>query len=127
MFSLFKILSKFRNKKRLERINSLLFDIKVFSKTKEKIESKFTLRNCVFHFQCTQTWESLESLNLPNTKKCNVCNEWVYLVETDKRLAQAIKNNHCVAIKKPKQKSYLVGMIAGTNYDEPAFKRKDNK
>jgi hypothetical protein len=40
MFSLFKIFSKFRNKKRLERINSLLFDIKVFSKTKEKIEAE---------------------------------------------------------------------------------------
>ena len=62
--------------------------------------SKLTLRNCKFKFKCTQTWESLEETNIATTKHCNVCHEWVYLVETDKRLVEAIKLNQCVAIKK---------------------------
>ena len=124
--SLLKLIRRYKNKRRLELINSLLFDMKIYSKTKEKVESKFTLRNCTFHFQCTKTWESLEDINIPNTKSCNVCNQWVRFVDTDKKLAQAIKNNHCVAIKKPAHKSHLIGMLAGANYDEPAFKRKNN-
>ena len=90
----------------------------------EKVPTKFTLRNCTLHFQCNQTWESLENVNIPNTKNCNVCKRLVYFVDSDKKLASAIKNNQCVAIKKPAKKFIMVGMLTDPNYDEPAFTRK---
>ena len=118
-----KLISRYKNKRRLELINSLLLDMQFNSLLSEKVPTNFTLRNCTFHFQCTKTWESLEDINIPNTKSCNVCNQWVHFVDTDKKLAQAIKNNHCVAIKKAKKTNMLIGMIESTNYDQPAYLR----
>ena len=62
--------------------------------------SKLTLRNCKFRFKCAQTWEALEKTDVATTRKCNVCHEYVYFVESDKRLLEAIKLNQCVAIAK---------------------------
>jgi len=74
---------------------------------KQAPDSKLTLRNCTFKFKCTQTWERLEKTDVAITRKCNVCNDYVYFVETDKRLAEAIKLNQCVAIAKESLKIYV--------------------
>lgn len=130
MFSLlFKIIRTYKNKRQLRLINSLLLDIKIKSLNSKKTPTEFSLRNCTFQFQCNQTWESLEDVNIPNTKNCNVCNQLVYFVDSDKKLVRAIKNNQCVAIKRTsngmrKKKSKItVGVINPTNYDEPAYLR----
>jgi len=70
-------------------------------------DSKLSLRNCTFKFKCTQTWEGLERTDIGTTRRCNVCSEYVYFVETDKRLAEAIKLNQCVAIAKEPPKIYV--------------------
>jgi hypothetical protein len=69
--------------------------------------SKLTLRNCKFKFKCTQTWEGLQKTDVATTRKCNVCNEYVYFVETDKRLVEAVKYDQCVAIAKEPLKIYV--------------------
>ena len=74
---------------------------------KQPSDSKLTLRNCTFRFKCTQTWEGLERTDIGTTRRCNVCSEYVYFVETDKRLAEAIKLNQCVAIAKEPLKIYV--------------------
>jgi hypothetical protein len=68
--------------------------------------------------------------HIPNTKNCNVCNRLVYFVDSDKKLARAIKNNQCVAIKRSsngmrkKRSSITVGVINPINFDEPTYLRK---
>jgi hypothetical protein len=74
---------------------------------KQPSDSKLSLRNCTFKFKCTQTWEGLERTDIGTTRRCNVCSEYVYFVETDKRLAEAIKLNQCVAIAKEPLKIYV--------------------
>ena len=74
---------------------------------KKSSDSKLSLRNCTFKFKCTQTWEGLERTDIGTTRRCNICNEYVYFVETDKRLAEAIKLNQCVAIAKEPLKIYV--------------------
>ena len=128
--SLLKFIRIFKNKRRVKLINSLLLDMQFNSLLSEKVPTKFTLRNCTFHFQCNQTWESLEDVNIPNTKNCNVCNRLVYFVDSDKKLARAIKNNQCVAIQRSsngmrkKRSGITVGVINPINFDEPTYLRK---
>ena len=121
--SLFRVLNEFLKERKENKIRAILAD--EASKLKPKNTSELTLRNCQFSFRCTQTWEGLEEIGLPGVKNCKDCNSWVYIVKTDKELVQAIKANKCVAMKKPKHKQLLVGMIAGTNYDQPSYKRKN--
>lgn len=130
LLSLLKIIEKYKNKRQLRLINSFLLDIKIKSLNLKKTPTEFALRNCTFQFQCNQTWESLEDVNIPNAKNCNVCNQLVYFVDSDNKLVRAIKNNQCVAIKRTsngirKKKSRItVGVISPTNYDEPTYLRK---
>jgi len=97
----------------------------------EDAKSYIDIRNCTLGFKCSQKWEDLLKRKEKNIKYCHECEKEVYLIETNPELMQAIKFNHCVAIKvrydemPQTKKSYIdVGMLTSPNYDEPAFMRK---
>jgi hypothetical protein len=88
------------------------------------------IRNCSFGFKCNQKWEDLLKRKEKNIKYCHECEKEVYLIETNSELMDAIKFNHCVAIKvrhdeipQTKKPHITVGMLNPTNYDEPAYLR----
>jgi hypothetical protein len=94
-------------------------------------KSYVDIRNCSFGFKCNQKWEDLLKRKEKNIKYCHECEKEVYLIETNIELMEAIKFNHCVAIKvrydempQPKKPSIDVGMISAANYDEPAYLRR---
>ena len=96
----------------------------------EDAKSYIDIRNCSFGFKCNQKWEDLSKRKEKNIKYCLECEKEVYLIETNAELMDAIKFNHCVAIKvrhdeipKTKRPSITVGMLSATNYDEPAYLR----
>ena len=96
----------------------------------EDAKSYIDIRNCSFGFKCNQKWEDLLKRKEKNIKYCHDCEKEVYLIETNEELSDAIKFNHCVAIKvrydeipKTKRPAITVGMLHPTNYDEPAFLR----
>ena len=90
---------------------------------KQLPDSKLTLRNCTFKFKCTQTWEGLERTNIGTRRRCNTCSEYVYFVETDKRLAEAIKLNQCVAIEKEPLKIYVGSLRPLEEYNQIKVKK----
>lgn len=90
---------------------------------KKDPDSKLTLRNCTFKFKCTQTWEGLDRTDIGTTRHCNVCSEYVYFVETDKRLAEAIKLNQCVAIAKEPLKIYVGSVRPIDEYNRIKLKK----
>jgi len=74
------------------------------------LENTINLRNCTLGFECKQ--------------------DWYRLLETNEELMNAIKFNHCVAIKvrhdeipQTKRPDITVGMLTPANYDEPAYLR----
>ena len=96
----------------------------------EDAKSYIDIRNCSFGFKCNQKWEDLLKRKEKNIKYCHECEKEVYLIEANSELMDAIKFNHCVAIKvrydelpQPKRPSITVGMLSPTNYDEPAYMR----
>jgi hypothetical protein len=92
----------------VDKVVSLFERVLSYERPKKQLpDSKLTLRNCTFRFKCTQTWEGLERTDIGTTRRCNICSEYVYFVETDKRLAEAIKLNQCVAIAKEPLKIYV--------------------
>ncbi len=93
---------------------------------KQAPDSKLTLRNCNFKFKCTQTWEGLDRTDIGTTRRCNVCSEYVYFVETDKRLAEAIKLNQCVAIAKEPLKIYVGSLRPLEEYNRIKAKKENN-
>jgi len=93
------------------------------SPKKQVPDSKLTLRNCTFRFKCTQTWENLERTDIGTTRRCNVCSEYVYFVETDKRLAEAIKLNQCVALAKEPLKIYVGSVRPPDEYNRIKVKK----
>jgi len=96
----------------------------------EDAKSYIDIGNCSFGFKCKQKWEELLKRKEKNIKYCHECEKEVYLIETNSELMDAIKFNHCVAIKVrhdeipgPKKPNITVGMLTAINYDEPAYLR----
>lgn len=96
----------------------------------EDAKSYIDIRNCSFGFKCSQKWEDLLKRKEKNIKYCHECEKEVFLIETNAELMDAIKFNHCVAIKvrhdeiPQTRKAHIdVGMLTAPNYDEPAYLR----
>ena len=96
----------------------------------EDAKSYIDIRNCSFGFRCNQKWEDLLKRKEKNIKYCHECEREVYLIETNAELMDAIKFNHCVAIKvrhdeipQTKKPHIDVGMLTSTNYDAPTYLR----
>ena len=96
----------------------------------EDAKSYIDIRNCSFGFKCNQKWDSLLKRKEKNIKYCHECEKEVFLIETNTELMDAIKFNHCVAIKvrydeipQTKRPDITVGMLSSPNYDEPAYLR----
>jgi hypothetical protein len=97
----------------------------------EDAKSYIDIRNCSFGFKCTQKWENLLKRKEKNIKYCHECEKEVFLIETNVELMDAIKFNHCVAIKvrhdeipQTKRQNITVGMLSPANYDEPSYLRR---
>ena len=93
---------------------------------KQPSDSKLSLRNCTFKFKCTQTWEGLDRTDIGTMRRCNVCSEYVYFVETDKRLAEAIKLNQCVAIAKEPLEIYVGSVRPPEEYNRIKVDKKND-
>jgi len=96
----------------------------------EDAKSYIDIRNCSFGFKCNQKWEDLIKRKEKNIKYCLECEKEVYLIETNAELMNAIKLNHCVAIKvrhdeipQTKRSDITVGMLSKLDYDQPAYLR----
>ena len=96
----------------------------------EDAKSYIDIRNCSFGFKCNQKWESLLKRKEKNIKYCHECEKEVFLIETNSELMDAIKFNHCVAIKvrydeipQSKRPNITVGMLSPVNYDQPTYLR----
>lgn len=96
----------------------------------EDAKSYIDIRNCSFGFKCSQKWEDLLKRKEKNIKYCHECEKEVFLIETNAELMDAIKFNHCVAIKvrhdeiPQRRKPHIdVGMLTAPNYDEPSYLR----
>jgi hypothetical protein len=96
----------------------------------EDTKSYIDIRNCTLGFKCNQKWEGLLKRKEKNIKYCHECEKEVYLIDTNSELMDAIKFNHCVAIKvrhdeipQTKKLHIDVGMLVAPNYDEPAYLR----
>ncbi len=56
------------------------------------------IRNCVYGFKCTASWDQMSETFVDNVKHCEVCDKNVYWVMNPSELSEAIKLNRCVAI-----------------------------
>ncbi len=95
-------------------------------KNKSKfIDNTFSIRNCKLGYECKQRWDLLSTTSDLNIKHCNECKTDVYMIQNDAELMNAIKNNHCVAIKVPNKEDILVGMrvTVTEDYDKPSYLR----
>ncbi len=89
------------------------------------------IRNCSLGFKCDKKWENLLKRKEKNIKYCYDCEKEVYFIETSDELMNAIRFNHCVAIKirhdefpQSKRTQIDLGMLVPPNYDEPTYLRK---
>lgn len=55
------------------------------------------IRNCVFGFQCTASWDKTSETFVDNVRHCEACDKHVYMVNNTDELSEAIKLNRCVA------------------------------
>jgi hypothetical protein len=64
-----------------------------------KDRQRLKFRNCDFQYRCTKTWDELAPVKGTDiARECSECNKLVHLCTTDDELAEAIRDNHCVAI-----------------------------
>ena len=67
-------------------------------------EKEYTLRNCVFGFNCSSNWELMKFIDISTCggeiKFCNSCQKEVYECIDDDELIQNIKLNRCVSISR---------------------------
>ncbi|MEM9948941.1 MAG: hypothetical protein AAF810_23150, partial [Cyanobacteria bacterium P01_D01_bin.36] len=68
--------------------------------------------NCVFSFQCPQTWEALEQTEDGNRRFCQECQKDVHYVDSMQDLHKAQVAGHCVAANIHRSESYppVLGM-----------------
>jgi hypothetical protein len=57
-----------------------------------------SIRNCVFAYQCTRTWDSLRKTANGGIRFCGDCQREVLLCADPWALSEAIALNRCVAI-----------------------------
>jgi hypothetical protein len=64
-----------------------------------KKEDLIAVRNCQpdFLFICPKNWETLNPTEQDGVRFCGVCNEQVFLCETDEEMIAHAKAGHCVA------------------------------
>lgn len=79
----------------------------------------YLIRNCTIAYKCSTTWEQLPDDGIPTVRFCDECKKEVHLCVSDKDLAQALKDNLCVAIQvmPAKQGGAFLGMISQRTTD----------
>lgn len=56
------------------------------------------IRNCPLTFRCTQKWSSLTVTIDPRIRFCEKCVNPVHFCESDSEIADALRNNKCIAM-----------------------------
>lgn len=59
-----------------------------------------TIRNCTFAYRCDRKWAELTKSDNPDVRFCNECQKNVYFCRSDDELAEAVKQDRCVAIER---------------------------
>ena len=94
----------------IERLkNDKLFDLRPHIKyciCMENANSLYSVRNCIFGFQCTSNWDEMTivtnsaSTSDNEVRFCSGCEKEVYQCITDEDLTHNIQLNRCVAINR---------------------------
>jgi hypothetical protein len=63
-------------------------------------------------YQCPNDWDSLEPQSEPGPRHCQMCNELVYLCESDAEMLSHAEQGHCIAWEIP-QMNELPKMVLG--------------
>lgn len=71
------------------------------------------IRNCIFRFKCTKTWEDLKETTEKTKRFCNHCGETVHYCKTSSELRKAIIKNYCVAVEMKKSESSEITVMLG--------------
>jgi hypothetical protein len=79
--------------------------------------SNFSLRNCIFAFKCSQTWESLDETRDENVRFCNDCEKEVHYCSNDQELVESVRLNRCVAFSR-NQEIHEMGYIVEPEYQK---------
>lgn len=75
------------------------------------------IKNCIFKFRCTRTWDSLSPTATDAVRYCDDCDRGVHLCETNEQLIIALHADRCVAIPADLQlysdsrDTYMVGRV----------------
>jgi hypothetical protein len=73
-----------------------------------------SIRNCVFAYQCTRTWDSLDKTSHRDVRFCGDCGREVHFCHDARSLNKAIALNRCVAIAVPAEDGEAAGgMLLG--------------
>lgn len=57
------------------------------------------IQNCKLTYNCPERWDGLSRIDGQEAKRfCSSCEKVVYLVQTDKQIADALRERKCVCI-----------------------------
>ncbi len=84
-------------------------------------ETPGDIRNCKVVVDCPKRWDELRPLT-DRTRHCSVCDEAVFLCQTDAELAEAVRLNYCVAVHPESEFNYewssdFVGLLEPPDYE----------
>ena len=65
------------------------------------------IRNCIFKFRCTKTWDSLIQTTDANIRYCNECDKGVHFCDTEHDLLEAVEKDWCIAIRFSREDKYV--------------------
>ena len=61
--------------------------------------AEYLIRNCTIAFKCKAKWEDLPDDGIKTVRFCEDCQKEVHLCTSDNDLAEAMRDNLCVAIQ----------------------------
>jgi hypothetical protein len=81
----------------------------------KRVKTQKTIRNCIvtgFDFVCPREWHELLTTDRETERRCNECNEIVYLCVSDDETTSHARSGHCIAREVPDE-SELPTMYLG--------------
>ena len=73
-----------------------------------------SIRNCPLTFRCAQKWSALTVTIDPRIRFCEQCENSVHFCESDSEIADALRNNQCIAMS-------LIAATSSTAEDDDMF------
>lgn len=64
----------------------------------EFIDDSAPIKNCEFTYKCPKRWGALIKTDRENIRYCTECDRGVYFCNTQKELADAVRDKRCAAM-----------------------------